>query len=114
MTAAGLDASRVIWQAKHDPGSPYDIQSVGEDGTDIWIEVKATTGRDGRFIWSMAEFQMALEMRAQYHLVRVYEANSITPTIKRFPDPMSLFGQRRMQVDISDLHAEVEPLKPAD
>jgi hypothetical protein len=114
VTEAGLDTSRVIWQSKHDPGSPYDIQSVGEDGTDIWIEVKATTGRDGRFTWSMPEFRMALEKRTQYHLVRVYEANSITPTLRYFQDPLSFFAQKRMQVDIADFHAEVEPLAPDD
>jgi hypothetical protein len=29
-----------------------DILSVDDDGSDLWIEVKATTGRDGRFEWS--------------------------------------------------------------
>jgi hypothetical protein len=86
----------------------YDIRSVGEDGQTIWIEVKATTGRDGRFRWSRAEINLATRKREQYLLYRVYEADSIHPRIKVFPNPASLFLAGRLRLDVAVLQAEVE------
>ena len=57
--------------ADTDPGADHDILSVDDDGEDLWIEVKATTGRDGRFRWPKAEFEKAVEKRDRYILWRV-------------------------------------------
>jgi len=67
----GLDASRVIWTADSDPASDHDIMSVDDDGGDLWIEVKATTGTDGQFSWPAAEFQLAIRARALHPVSRV-------------------------------------------
>ena len=111
VTVQGYPASRVIWVAKDDPTADHDIRSVDQNGQDLWIEVKSTTGGHGRFEWSPAEFELALRKREHYILWRVYEADSTQPTIKPFCDPISLIIGGSMNIDIAALSAEVEPLE---
>jgi len=82
----GYAESRVVWVADQEPGADFDILSVDDDGEDIWIEVKSTTGIDGRFRWPKSEFEKAIEKRNRYILWRVYEASSVTPRVKPFRD----------------------------
>ena len=56
-----------------------------EDGGPLYIEVKSTRGRDGRFSWPRAEFQLAMRQRHRYVLYRVYEADIAAPLIIDFP-----------------------------
>jgi hypothetical protein len=72
--------------------------------------VKSTTGRHGRFDWQRAEFELALRERDRYVLCRVYEADSINPTLRREQDPVGKMLAGRMRLDISSLAAEVAPL----
>jgi hypothetical protein len=58
----------VIWTSNADPGADHDIRSLGEDGSLRWIEVKSTTGTDGRFEWSRQEFEKALREGDSYEL----------------------------------------------
>jgi Domain of unknown function (DUF3883) len=88
----------------------YDIRSVDEDGADLYIEVKSTRGRDGRFRWPRAEFQRAAHERDRYILCRVYEANSLTPTIRRIRDPIGRLLVGGMRLELDSLAAQVEPL----
>lgn len=106
----GLEESKVVWKSKSNPGASYDIKSVDDDGQDIWIEVKSTTGRDGRFRWPKQEFELALQKRERYILWRVYEAHLNKPTAKPFRDPISILLENKMRLDISNLFAMVEPL----
>ena len=53
----------VIWTSRADPGADHDIRSVDDKGRTKWIEVKSTTGVDGRFDWSRKEFEKALRER---------------------------------------------------
>jgi hypothetical protein len=106
--AAGLSEDKVVWVARNNPMGDHDIRSVGEDGQTIWIEVKATTGRDGRFRWSRAEINLATRKREHYLLYRVYQADSNHPVIKVFSNPASLFLTGRLQLDVAVLQAEVE------
>jgi len=106
----GFDEARVVWTAEHDRTADHDIRSVDEDGTDLWIEVKSTTGRDGRFEWSVAEFEKAVREGKRYELWRVYDAGTTTPTYKRFRDPMSLVRAEKIKMDIASFWAEVEPM----
>ena len=108
--AMGLPESRVVWVSESDPGANHDILSVDEDGQDLWIEVKSTTGRDGRFRWPKSEFDLARKKRIRYALFRVYETDSLTPPIKKFRDPVGLFLTDAIRLDINTLNAEVEPL----
>ena len=108
--ALGYPETRVVWQSRGDPGAPYDLLSIDEDGRDMWIEVKSTTGRDGRFQWSKAEFEKALQERGRYILWRVYEADTKMPAVKSFRDPISILLRRGMLLNVADFNAEVEPL----
>jgi hypothetical protein len=109
----GLDPDSVVWTSEQNMAADHDIRSIDAEGRDRWIEVKATAGRDGRFSWSRAEFELALQARARYTLWRVYEAASSTPTLIPYDDPISLLLNQQMGLDISTLTAEL-PLLPAD
>ncbi|MDA0179936.1 DUF3883 domain-containing protein [Solirubrobacter phytolaccae] len=106
----GFLPERVIWTAAHNPAANHDIRSVDADGADIWLEVKATTGRHGRFDWPLAEFELALRARDRYVLCRVYEADSKSPVLVREPDPIAKLSNGSMRLDISGLSAEIAPL----
>jgi hypothetical protein len=69
----------VTWTADSVASADHDIKSVDDDGGDLWIEVKSTTGRDGQFSWPAAEFQLAVRARGRYVLYRVYEADTTAP-----------------------------------
>ena len=106
----GLPESRVKWVSAEDPGADHDILSVDDDGADLWIEVKSTTGRDGRFKWPRSEFEKAVDKRARYVLCRVYEVDKNRVTMKRFRDPVGMLPTHAMRLDIESLSAEVEPM----
>jgi hypothetical protein len=94
------------------PNADHDIQSVDDDGEMCWIEVKATSGQDERFQWPKAEFERALHARNRYLLVRVYQADTISPVVKVFRDPIGLFLRKGIRLDTAALWGEVEPLNP--
>ncbi|MCB0963059.1 MAG: DUF3883 domain-containing protein [Acidimicrobiales bacterium] len=68
-------AKRVSWAAKdHGDGLGYDIQSVREDGSVLYIEVKTTSGhRDTDFFISSAELEFAHEHEGDYELHRYFD-----------------------------------------
>ncbi|HVC53783.1 MAG TPA: DUF3883 domain-containing protein [Stellaceae bacterium] len=47
----------VIWTSRDQPGADHDIRSIDADGRPRWLEVKSTTGSDGRFEWPRQEFE---------------------------------------------------------
>lgn len=98
----------VVWTARSDAGADHDIRSIGEDGKPIWIEVKSTTGTDGRFDWSRREFEKALREGSRYQLWRVYNAASAKPEAKVFVDPIALIRNSVLRLEIGDLRAFVE------
>jgi hypothetical protein len=108
--ALGYPESRVIWTSQLDPAADHDILSVADDGGDMWLEVKATTGRHGRFDWPRAEFELALRARERYVLCRVYEAQTSNPTVRREQDPVAKLLAGSMRLDVASLAAEVAPL----
>jgi len=108
--AMGYPESRVVWVAKENPATDFDILSVDDDGEDLWIEVKSTTGRGGRFRWPKAEFVKAIEKRNRYILWRVYEADTTTPSIKPFRDPVGILLRQGMRLDIDTFYVLVEPM----
>ena len=107
--AAGHPTSSVVWVASQDPAANHDIKSVDEDGEDVWIEVKSTTGRDGRFTWSRAEFQLAVRTRTRYILWRVYEADTTSPKLRVMRDRVGEFEQGNLAVDLDSLAANLGP-----
>jgi hypothetical protein len=108
-----MDPSRVIWTADSDPGADYDIKSVDDDGGDLWVEVKATTGRDGQFSWPAAEFQLAIRARSRYALYRVYEADTTTPFFRVIRDPIGSFDAGELRLDLDSLRGDVGPMAEA-
>jgi len=106
----GYPEARVVWTSKSNPAADHDILSVADDGGDLWLEVKSTTGRHGRFDWPRAEFELALRARERYVLCRVYEAHTTRPTVRREQDPVAKLLAGAMRLDISSLAAEVAPL----
>jgi len=109
VAALGYPEDRVIWTSENNPDADHDIRSVDDDGEDLWIEVKGTLGRTGQFQWSVAEFKRALQERSRYVLVRVYDAASSEPPFKRFRDPIMLYRQGDIRLDISTLSGLLEP-----
>ena len=104
----GDPESHVVWVSQTNPGADHDILSIGPDGGPIWIEVKSTTGSDGRFDWSIAEFEKALREGPRYQLWRVYDVGGISPTAKCFDNPASLLLTPTIRLEISSLRAFVE------
>ncbi len=100
----------VIWVSDANPGADHDIQSIDENGRVIWLEVKATTGSDGRFIWPRREFEKAVAAGERYEICRVYQAAGTAPQVKRFRNPVALLSTRQILLDLNDLKASVEPI----
>ena len=108
--ASGYPEERVIWVAESNPMSDFDIESVDEDGERLFIEVKSTAGTDGRFHWSLPEFQRAIQERNRYLLYRVYKANTLSPVIRQFRNPVSLLSCGGLHLDIESFRAVVQPV----
>ena len=98
----------VIWASPNDPGADHDIRSIDEAGRPRWIEVKSTTGNDGRFDWSRNEFERAMRERHRYELWRVYRATSNAPVAKCFRNPAKLLGEARLHLELGSFRACVE------
>jgi hypothetical protein len=109
----GKSPDRVVWTSDTDPFADHDIKSVDDDGEDLWIEVKSTMGRDGRFSWPGSEFRLAVRARNRYVLYRVYEANTTTPTWRFVRDPIGRFETGGLRLDLDRLVADIGPLEAA-
>ena len=101
-------SSFVTWVADEDPTADHDIRSITEDGSQLWIEVKSTSGSDGRFEWPVSEIAKAMAEREHYVLYRVYRADSTSPILKRFPNPLSMIDSRQMRLGLGTIRAQVE------
>ena len=101
----------VIWVSDTDPGADHDIRSIGEDGLVRWLEVKSTTGTDGRFEWSRSEFEKALREGDRYELWRVYQVASTNPVAKQFSNPAALISSSRLVLELGSVRASLESLE---
>jgi hypothetical protein len=110
IAARGQDPNEVIWVAETSPGANYDIRSIDERGREIWIEVKATAGRTGRFLWPKSEFLLAVAKRSRYCLHRVYEADKVHPVVVEIQDPFGRFESEMLRIDLDTLSADAGPL----
>lgn len=100
----------VIWTSRDQPGADHDIRSIDADGRPRWLEVKSTTGGDGRFEWSRQEFEKALRERERYELWRVYRVAERNPIAKCFPNPAKLLGTRQIVLELAGLRANIEDM----
>jgi hypothetical protein len=103
-------AEQVVWTSRNDPGADHDIKSISQDGHPLWIEVKSTTGTDGRFEWTQSEFRKALSDGEHYELWRVYEVDTEQPTAKCFRNPIGLLRFSALALELGTLRAAVEPM----
>lgn len=110
VTARGQDPNEVIWVSKTSPAANYDIRSIDERGREIWIEVKATVGRTGRFSWPKSEFLLAVAKRRRYYLHRVYEADTLSPEVVEFQDPFGRSQSGLLRIDLDTLSADAGSL----
>lgn len=100
----------VIWTSRDQPGADHDIRSIDGEGRPRWLEVKSTTGSDGRFEWPRQEFEKALRERERYELWRVYRVAERNPIAKRFVNPASLLGTRQIVLELAGLRANIEDM----
>lgn len=107
LAARGIAPELAVWVAEADPAADHDIRSVHEDGGPLFIEVKSTRGCDGRFAWPRAEFQLAVRQRRRYVLTRVYEADTTSPLVLDFVDPVGLLREGRLTLDVEELSADI-------
>lgn len=90
-TELGLDPdAHVHWQSQAKEDSNYDIRSVDPDGHRIYIEVKASDSDNlsTPVEISSGELQLGLQYRERYYIYRVLNANTATPRLVRFGDPV--------------------------
>ncbi|MFG1685201.1 DUF3883 domain-containing protein [Nonomuraea sp. NPDC049269] len=107
----GYAPDRVKWIADSVSGADHDIVSVDDDGADLWVEVKSTTGRQGKFSWPASEFRLAVRARRRYVLYRVYEAHTTAPSWCRIRDPIGSFDAGDLRLDLNSLTGDVGPLR---
>ncbi len=100
----------VIWTSRDELGADHDIRSIDAKGRPRWIEVKSTTGVDGRFDWPRKEFEKALRERDRYELWRIYCVASHAPVAKSFPNPARMLGTRQITLELGMLRANIEKL----
>ncbi|MCO6178032.1 DUF3883 domain-containing protein [Ciceribacter sp. RN22] len=100
----------VIWTSCDEPGADHDIRSIDAEGRPRWLEVKATTGTDGRFDWSRKEFEKAFRERDRYELWRVYRVADQAPIAKCFPNPARMLGARQILLELGSLRAKIEDI----
>lgn len=100
----------VIWTSRDEPGADHDIRSIDDKGRPRWIEVKSTTGVDGRYDWPRKEFEKALRERDRYELWRVYRVGDRTPVAKCFRNPARLLGTNKIALELGMLRARIEGL----
>jgi hypothetical protein len=100
----------VIWTSRDEPGADHDIRSIDAKGRPRWIEVKSTTGVDGRFDWPRKEFEKALRERDRYEWWRVYCVASHAPVAKCFPNPARMLGTCQITLELGMLRANIEKL----
>ncbi len=78
------------------------------DGRPRWLEVKATTGNDGRFDWPRREFEKAFRERDRYELWWVYRVADSAPIAKCFPNPAKMLGTQQILLELDLLRAKIE------
>lgn len=80
---------KVRWVSRESDSFGYDILSVNDDGSERYIEVKATTGKvgDTNFYYTAHELATAKEKGAAYYIYIVYDIMSKKPKIWQIQNP---------------------------
>lgn len=98
---------RLEWVARRDRFADHDIRSVDMvDGelTEIYIEVKATTGQDRTVEWPIREFRLALSAGDRYWLYWVAHVDRERPDLPvRYQNPVCLWRDGYIQLGFRQL-----------
>ncbi|RYD70369.1 MAG: DUF3883 domain-containing protein [Verrucomicrobiaceae bacterium] len=74
LRGAGELAEKVVHVALEDDGAGFDVSSFDPDGTERFVEVKATAGRaESLFFVTEAELRKAKEVGERYVILRVFD-----------------------------------------
>lgn len=90
----------VRWVSREDRFADHDIESLDDDGQVIDIEVKATNGSHGVFVWTLGEFALAVRRRKRYVLYREYSARSHSPRVYRLVDPVGAMRNGDLIIEV--------------
>lgn len=98
----GFKESRIEHTASTNDKAGFDIESVEEDGTSRYIEVKSTTSRPGKgqFLISSNEKDQA-ESLDNYWVYLVFQAQTASPSILRIKKPFSKKNKANMRIEPS-------------
>jgi len=83
-------ADRVSWVSRDRVGAGYDIASFDEQGNELWIEVKSTSGKGGRFFLTERELQVARTAGDKYTIHYVTDVRSNRPRVGELGNPWAL------------------------
>lgn len=80
---------KVIQRSRKSDSYGYDILSLNPDGSERYIEVKATAGKVGDldFYYTQNEFETAQEYKDNYYIYIVFDIQSRKPKIWRIQNP---------------------------
>lgn len=100
LRAAGRQdlAERIRHVARENVAAGYDILSFASDGSEIYIEVKATKTSGTSFELTDNELRTARRLRAAYWLYQVRLARSSTPQLLTHQDPASMIEAGKLVV----------------
>ncbi|MFA8451182.1 MAG: DUF3883 domain-containing protein [Bacteroidales bacterium] len=100
-----LDLSQLIHSSEKDDRLGYDIQSLDENGSVKYIEVKATRKQkgDANFIITANERKKA-ELLDNYHIYVVFEAHTLHPKIWQIKEP---FKEHQKKINLTPINYRV-------
>lgn len=110
----GMNPDMVEWRSRTDELAPIDIVSLDEGGDRIFIEVKSTSGSDpaAPFEISRSELLEAGALGARYLIYRVTDANTSSPTVTRWADPLRLIREGNGRLLLSGAQMELGLVAP--
>ncbi len=90
-------ADRVTWTSRSSVGEGYDIKSFDANGTDRFIEVKATVGSRNTFEMTYNEWSVAEANGSMYFVYHVKKVRTEKPEIIIIENPVLLDSAKRIQ-----------------
>jgi hypothetical protein len=90
----------VLWLSVTDETSDVDIQSVDDEGEEVYIEVKSSSGVSQHAVLSARELLRALRHGPNYWLYRVSRVGTRHIEVVVYVDPVRLWRQGRLGLSI--------------
>jgi Domain of unknown function (DUF3883) len=111
LIAAGDDPERVRRVSRDIETADHDLESVGEDGKPIYIEVKTTSSDDPgeAFPISAAELLCAAKHQEHYFISRVTRVRDAVPRITAYAEPLNLVERGLATLDFAPGRMRLPP-----